>query len=105
MENNYRANFLWPHEEGSVEQDGYEFANAKTEGMQKAQWEEIIARINKLKQDNEDLRERMMDHASDYTPVMCCICGQVYNGQVAEDKPYPERTTCGGVDCISKIRG
>jgi len=73
--------------------------------MQKAQWKEIVARINKLKQDNEDLREQMMDHDSDYTPAMCSICGKFYNGQMIFDRPYPERATCGDVDCVSKIRG
>jgi len=54
---------------------------------------------------NRNLREFMMDHDSDYTPVMCSVCGQIYNGQMAEDKPYSERTTCGNEECISKVKG
>ena len=41
----YRANFLWPAEEESVEQAGYEFANGNTEEYQKQWWEILKERI------------------------------------------------------------
>lgn len=39
------ANFLWPHEDDSVEEAGYEFANALTEEYQKAWWAILKQRI------------------------------------------------------------
>lgn len=41
----YKADFLWPHEKGSVEQAGYEFANAKTEEYREQWWNILIERI------------------------------------------------------------
>ena len=38
----YRAEFLWPHEEGSIEALGYEFANAKTEGYRQKIWDALL---------------------------------------------------------------
>lgn len=46
MSENYKANFLWPHEDGSLEQLGYEFANANTEEYREEVWKEIIARLS-----------------------------------------------------------
>ncbi len=40
-----RANFLWPHENGSIEEAGYEFANGKNEDYIKSWWETLKARI------------------------------------------------------------
>lgn len=40
----YRANFLWPHTDGSVEAMGYEFANANTEAYRKMVWRELLKR-------------------------------------------------------------
>lgn len=40
----YKANFLWPHEDGSVEQAGYEFANAQTEAYRKQWWDILLER-------------------------------------------------------------
>lgn len=37
----YNANFLWGHDDNSVESLGYEFANAKTEEYQKECWEAL----------------------------------------------------------------
>lgn len=34
-----KANFLWPHDENSKEQAGYEFANAQTEEYRKLWWD------------------------------------------------------------------
>ena len=42
----YRANFLWPNTSGSVEDAGYEFANAKTEEGRLQWWKELLLRIN-----------------------------------------------------------
>lgn len=41
----YRANFLWPNKSGSIEDAGYEFANAQTKEYQKAWWAILITRI------------------------------------------------------------
>ena len=46
----YRANFLWPHEEDSIEALGYEFANANTEEYQRVCWEELVSKIKKSNQ-------------------------------------------------------
>lgn len=43
--NERRANFLWPHKQYSVEEAGYEFANARTEGYRKIVWRVLLARI------------------------------------------------------------
>lgn len=40
--NKYKANFLWPHEDGSIEQAGYEFANATVEEYRQEWWEELL---------------------------------------------------------------
>lgn len=45
---NYRANFLWPAESGSVEEAGYEFANGQTEAYRKSWWIILVARIRRL---------------------------------------------------------
>lgn len=61
----YRANFLWPPEDDSIEQIGYEFANGKTDEYQKQSWEllvnairekaksDIIKRLSEVKTYNE----------------------------------------------------
>jgi len=41
----YRADFLWPHDDGSVEEAGYEFANARTEDYRCEWWNILIERI------------------------------------------------------------
>ncbi len=41
----YKADFLWPHDEDSIEEAGYEFANAKTEEYQHMWWNILIKRI------------------------------------------------------------
>jgi len=41
----YKADFLWPHEKGSVEEAGYEFANARTEEYRQQWWDILIERI------------------------------------------------------------
>ena len=33
-----KADFLWPHDDGSVAQAGYEFCNGKTEGYRREWW-------------------------------------------------------------------
>lgn len=40
----YKANFLWPHEEGSLAQAGYEFANGGTEEYRKVWWRILLLR-------------------------------------------------------------
>lgn len=42
--NNYKADFLWPHEIGSAEEAGYEFANASTEIYRKEWWDILLDR-------------------------------------------------------------
>ena len=41
----YKADFLWPHEEGSVEEAGYEVINASTEEYREEWWLILIGRI------------------------------------------------------------
>lgn len=43
--NHYRAPFLWPHDDGSIEALGYEFANANTEECQRQCWDELVKKI------------------------------------------------------------
>jgi len=43
----YRGNFLWPHKPGSVEEAGYEFANAGIEAYRKTWWIILKARIRR----------------------------------------------------------
>jgi hypothetical protein len=42
-----RAGFLWPHKTGSVEEAGYEFANAATEAYRKSWWKILNGRIRR----------------------------------------------------------
>lgn len=41
----YRAAFLWPHDDGSVEEAGYEFANGKTLEYQRLWWGVLLERV------------------------------------------------------------
>lgn len=41
----YKAPFLWPHEDASIEEAGYEFANARTEGYRQEWWKILLERI------------------------------------------------------------
>jgi hypothetical protein len=45
----YRANFLWPPEEGSIEQAGYEFANGLSESYRKGWWGILLERAREKK--------------------------------------------------------
>jgi len=40
----FRANFLWPYEAGSIENAGYEFINGRTEAYRKQWWDILITR-------------------------------------------------------------
>ena len=51
-EKEYSADFLWPFEDDSIEEAGFEFANAKTEEYQEQWWNILIERIKEGK-DNE----------------------------------------------------
>jgi hypothetical protein len=41
----YSAEFLWPNKKGSIEEAGYEFANAKTEDYRHEWWRILVKRI------------------------------------------------------------
>ena len=41
----YKAEFLYPYHDGSIEQAGYELANAQTEGHREMWWKELKRRI------------------------------------------------------------
>ena len=43
--NEHRANFLWPCEDGTIEEAGYEFANGLTEEYRQHWWEILYGRI------------------------------------------------------------
>ena len=49
----YKANFLWPAEKGSVEEAGYEFANAKTENYRKKWWMILLVKIQEIEKLDE----------------------------------------------------
>lgn len=51
----YNADFLWPHEDDSLESILYEFANAKSEDYRKQQYESIKEIIESLQSQNEKL--------------------------------------------------
>lgn len=40
-----KADFLWPNDNDSIEELGYEFANAKTEGYRKTVWLMLVKKI------------------------------------------------------------
>jgi hypothetical protein len=42
----YRTNFLWPPDEGSIEEAGYEFANGNTPEYQQQWWEILVERVS-----------------------------------------------------------
>ncbi len=42
------ADFLWPVEKGSVEEAGYEFANAKTDAYQFDWWKILLKRASEI---------------------------------------------------------
>lgn len=44
-ESDYCANFLWPHDDDSIEEAGYEFANGGTEAYRKLWWDILRNRI------------------------------------------------------------
>lgn len=46
-EEKYKADFLWPNNEGSIEEAGYEFANAQTEEYRKQWWDILIDRVRR----------------------------------------------------------
>jgi len=52
----YRANFLFPNEDDSIEMHGYEFCNGRTEDYRKLHWDAILEHINNLKKQNARLR-------------------------------------------------
>jgi len=41
----YRANFLWPHDDNSIEEAGYEFVNARDEEYRRSWWRILVNRI------------------------------------------------------------
>lgn len=54
------ANFLWPYEDGSVEEAGYEFVNGKTEPYRKLWWKELKRRI--IDQHNSKVKTALRLH-------------------------------------------
>lgn len=51
---NYKANFLWPFDHDSIEEAGYEFANAQTEEYQEEWWHILLERIKADKIEREE---------------------------------------------------
>lgn len=56
----YRAEFLWPHNKDSIEEAGYEFANAITEEYRREWWKLLIERVrlNHLKEIRKELQPK-----------------------------------------------
>ncbi len=48
-----KADFLWPVEKGSVEEAGYEFANARTEKYREEWWKILLARASEIEKIDE----------------------------------------------------
>lgn len=46
MSDDYKANFLWPYEDGSIEEAGYEFRNGMSEEYVKQWWETLLERTS-----------------------------------------------------------
>ena len=59
----YKASFLWPHEPDSVEEAGYEFANASTEGFREEWWAVLVARIKAGDRGSHDSQAPLHAHA------------------------------------------
>jgi regulator of replication initiation timing len=53
----YKANFLWPNIEGSLEMHGYEFANAGTEGYRRIHWDAIVCKIADLEKQLQEAKQ------------------------------------------------
>ena len=51
--NKYKANFLWPAEDGSIEFMLYEFANARTEEYRKLQYDIIKTELSQLRDERD----------------------------------------------------
>lgn len=41
----HKADFLWPHDEGSVEEAAYEYVNANTEAYREQWWNILMERV------------------------------------------------------------
>jgi len=53
----YKANFLWNAKPGSIDELGYEFANAKSEEYRKEVWDKIVNFKNKQISEQQDKSE------------------------------------------------
>ena len=72
--NDYRAEFLWPHEDDSVEEAGYEFANAQTDAFRKEWWNTLLERA---------------------ALARMCACGSAGWIKTYDAKQYPVCGECG----------
>ena len=59
MGEKHKANFLWPHNDESIEALGYEFANAKTEEYREEMWKGIMSEIESLRKRVKELEEEV----------------------------------------------
>lgn len=53
-----RADFLWPVEKDSVEEAGYEFANARTEEYRENWWKILLVRASEIEKIDENLEKQ-----------------------------------------------
>ena len=57
----YKCDFLWPCEDGSLDQMLYELANARTEEYRKVWCDNIRSRLAGLTEANEALSKRLAE--------------------------------------------
>lgn len=99
----YRANFLWPHEAGSVEEAGYEFGNGKTQEYQKFWWETLLERakaqnsLDKVVVLLKSMRDRLAAHdgCSRFSVVDSKLINDVDAFIKKEVTPQVEQTRAG----------
>jgi len=82
-EQKYRADFLWPHENNSAEEAGFEFANGTTESYTQQWWDILKKRIRALPQPEQD-------------EMNCCrtrnpLCLRHLNCNAKPDSAQPEQ--------------
>jgi hypothetical protein len=72
----YRANFLWPYEDGSIEALGYEFANGKTEAYRKEVWEALVRQLAEARE-REKVAVNLAMEAKDVCASQERLCNQI----------------------------
>jgi hypothetical protein len=100
----YKANFLWPHNDGSIEESGYELVNGRTEKYRKQWWDILLERIESEK--IESIRQQLEDvtrerdeanlrlgpyQSGNYVFMPASIVGLLF--ELLRSNPYPHADT------------